>query len=99
MRLSQLQEARYAPTSDSVVNRALEAVRELRNSDEQVFLAKFKGGDPDEFFDTLKELQDRFGQPEWRYLSSEAKQKHPFWVIEPGVELLLHYSGISVIVE
>lgn len=99
-----LQEARYSSSASgqSVVNKALEAIPRMLANDEQVFVSKFKDdpkNDEDIFFRTLKELMDRFGEPEWKKMSSEAVAHDPYWRIDDNIELLLHHVGISVIIQ
>lgn len=101
-----IDEARYQPSQGSdngrkIVNAALEAVPELKENGNQVFVSKFKEiapGDHDIFLKTYKELIDRFGDPDWRYNSSEAQVKDPYWDLDKDVYLMLHHVGLSVIV-
>ena len=100
-----IEEARYQPTQGGdngrkIVNAALEAVPELKDKDEQVFVANFNDiapGDHDIYLKTYKELTDRFGDPEWRFSSSEAQIKSPYWELDKNTYMTLHHVGLSVI--
>jgi hypothetical protein len=100
-----LEEARYQSSQGTdngrkVVNAALEAVPKLKEAGEQVFVANFKEiapGDSDIFLKTYKELLDRFGEPDWKYSSSDSQRKDPYWDLDEETYLTIHHVGVAII--